>query len=116
MASRVDSWWRWVAVGVLGGRQVLGDDSRLVGWWLDRAGLGQSEPHSPTADVLLLVDDRRAYMALARAPHFNAQAHCLIVVDKLRHLIFYFLTREVSAIFPGSLNKPSRHLCSVLAL
>ena len=75
---------------MLGGRQVLGDDSRLVGWWLDRAGLGQSEPHSLTADVSLLVDDRRAYMALARAPHFNVQAHCLIVVDQLRHLNFIF--------------------------
>ena len=77
---------------MLGGRQVLGDDSRLVGWWLSRAGLGQSEPHSPPAAVPLLIVDRRAYLALARAPHFNAQAHCLIAVDRLRHFIFYFLT------------------------
>ena len=88
VASRVDSWWRWVAVGVLGGRQVW---ERIVGWWAGGwTGLGQSEPHSLTADVSLLVDDRRAYMALARAPHFNAQAHCLIVVDKQRHSIFIF--------------------------
>ena len=73
-----------------GGRQVLGDDSRLVGWWLSRAGLGQSEPHSPTAAVPLLIVNRRAYLVLARTPHFNAQAHCLIAVDKLRHFIFYF--------------------------
>ena len=90
LASRVDSWWRWGAGGVLGGRQVLGDDSRLVGWWVSRAGLWQSEPHSPTAAVPLLIVDRRAYLALARTPHFNAQAHCLIAVDKLRHFIFYF--------------------------
>ena len=100
---------------MLRGRQALGDDSRLVGWWLSRAGLGQSEPHSPTAAVPLLIVDRRAYLALARTPHFNAQAHCLIAVDRLRHFIFYFY-REVSALFPGSFNKPSRHLCSVLAL
>ena len=76
---------------MLGGRQVLGDDSRLVGWWLSRAGLGQSEHHSPTAAAVpLLIVDRRAYLALARAPHFNAQAHCLIVVDKQRHSIFIF--------------------------
>ena len=43
---------------MLGGRQVLGDDSRLVGWWLSRAGLGQSEPHNPTAAVPLLIVDR----------------------------------------------------------
>ena len=89
-ASRVDSWWRWGAVGVLGGRQVLGDDSRLVGWWLNRAGLGQSELHSPTAAVPLLIVDRRAYLALARAPHFNAQVHCLIDVDNYGTSFFIF--------------------------
>ena len=58
MVSRVDSWWRWVAVGVLGGRQVW---ERIVGWWAGGwTGLRQSEPHSLTADVSLLGVGRRS--------------------------------------------------------